>query len=157
MGELIEAWSRWFGGDPSLPDSYLWGLKIVWWGRLGKLFAFLGALTIVLDIIGADKLNRMVLSEDGHIRRVYLVLSGLAVAMSIVWAAVTHPYSDDEFPMEASTNPWVVLVVVVGITLTVVIWKALMWVFAHGRVANVVRIACLLFILVGFHFDLLAS
>ena len=32
----------------------MWGIKTLWWGRIAKIAALLGALVILLDIIGAD-------------------------------------------------------------------------------------------------------
>jgi hypothetical protein len=60
MGAVVtyfEAWSLWFSGQ--LTDNHtLWGLQILWWGRFGKLLAFISALVIVVDIIGAEKLRK---------------------------------------------------------------------------------------------------
>jgi hypothetical protein len=39
------------------PDAELWGIRVLWWGRLGKLAQLLGALTIVIEIIGPTRLR----------------------------------------------------------------------------------------------------
>jgi hypothetical protein len=30
---------------------------MIWWGRAGKIAAFLGGLTVVLDVIGPDRIR----------------------------------------------------------------------------------------------------
>lgn len=53
---LIDAWKAWLENSLSL-DVQVWGVSILWWGRLGKLAQFLGALTIIADIIGPARLR----------------------------------------------------------------------------------------------------
>ena len=39
-------------------DHYLlWGVNILWWGRLGKIVQCLGGLTIIAEIIGPNRLR----------------------------------------------------------------------------------------------------
>ncbi len=52
---LWDAWREWAAGRSTL-DLEVWGLEVVWWGRLGKILQFVGALTVVLDIIGPERL-----------------------------------------------------------------------------------------------------
>lgn len=54
---LLEAWRLWSEGK-SLTDYELWGLSILWWGRAGKVIQFLGGLTILLDLLGPERLRR---------------------------------------------------------------------------------------------------
>jgi hypothetical protein len=54
--DLLEAWRLWGSGQPTA-DLVLWGLPILWWGRIGKLAQFAGALTVVLDLIGPARLR----------------------------------------------------------------------------------------------------
>jgi hypothetical protein len=53
---LISAWRAWWEGSP-MPDLTVWGLRLLWWGRLGKMGEFLGGLTVLLDIIGSERLR----------------------------------------------------------------------------------------------------
>lgn len=53
---LFDAWKAWIKCT-SIQDSYLWGIKIIWWGRLGKIAQFLGGMTILVDIIGTDRVK----------------------------------------------------------------------------------------------------
>jgi hypothetical protein len=54
---LLEAWGRW-GDGKSLVGDQLWGVKILWWGRIGKGAEFLAAMTIIADVIGPDRIRR---------------------------------------------------------------------------------------------------
>lgn len=51
----LDAWMAWWGGK-TLIGTTLWGIPILWWGRIGKLMQFLGGLTVVLDLIGPERL-----------------------------------------------------------------------------------------------------
>jgi len=53
----LEAWKLWLAGQ-TVQDSLLWGAKILWWGRLGKVVEFLAATTIIADIIGPERLRK---------------------------------------------------------------------------------------------------
>ncbi len=55
-GGLFEAWRSWLSGD-QVQNSLLWGLKILWWARIGKVIQLLAALTIIADIIGPARLR----------------------------------------------------------------------------------------------------
>lgn len=54
---FAEAWSLWLAGQ-SVADFELWGRPMLWWGRAGKLVQFAGGLTVVLDLVGADRLRK---------------------------------------------------------------------------------------------------
>ena len=52
-----ETWKLWLSDN--LPaDAVLWGISIFWWERIGKVMQFLGATTIVADIIGPEKIRQ---------------------------------------------------------------------------------------------------
>lgn len=52
---LIEIWREWANGT-SVLHMELWGVDVLWWGRIGKVLQFVGALTVILDIIGPERL-----------------------------------------------------------------------------------------------------
>ena len=53
---ILGAWDLWV--HSRLADhEVLWGVTILWWGRLGKFAEFFGAALIVADIIGPEKLR----------------------------------------------------------------------------------------------------
>jgi hypothetical protein len=53
---LDDAWRHWLSGD-SLEQARLWGINILWWGRIGRLLEFAAALTIIAEIIGPERLR----------------------------------------------------------------------------------------------------
>ena len=53
---FFNAWHLWWQGSLTR-DFNLYGLGLLWWGRIGKAVAFIGALTVVLDLIGPDRLR----------------------------------------------------------------------------------------------------
>ena len=52
-----ETWKLWLSDNLSA-DTVLWGISIFWWERIGKVMQFLGATTIVADIIGPEKIRK---------------------------------------------------------------------------------------------------
>ncbi len=52
-----EAWKLCLSDNLSA-DAVLWGISIFWWERIGKVMQFLGATTIVADIIGPEKIRK---------------------------------------------------------------------------------------------------
>jgi len=53
---LIDAWRLWWSGA-SLLNFSLFGIPVLWLGRGGKVIEFIGAATIVADIVGPEKLR----------------------------------------------------------------------------------------------------
>lgn len=53
---LWDAWRVWLDGRPTA-DFQLFGVRVLWWARFGKIGEFVGALTVVLDIIGPTRLR----------------------------------------------------------------------------------------------------
>lgn len=51
-----EAWAAWLAGQ-QLSGHVLWGVSMVWWGRIGDILQAMGALTVLAEIIGADRLR----------------------------------------------------------------------------------------------------
>ncbi len=39
------------------PQDLIFGIKILWWGRIGKLLQFVSGLVIVTDLIGTDRIR----------------------------------------------------------------------------------------------------
>lgn len=52
----LEAWRLWFSGKP-LTGTHLWGLNIIWWGRIGKILEFVAAYSIITEIVGERRLR----------------------------------------------------------------------------------------------------
>jgi len=56
MHDYFELWRTWGDGQPTA-DLTLWGLKVLWWGRIGKMAQFIGAMTIILDLLDPERLR----------------------------------------------------------------------------------------------------
>jgi hypothetical protein len=52
----FECWSLWFQGH-TLQDKVLWGMSILWWGRLGRIVGLVSALAVLAEIIGPQRLR----------------------------------------------------------------------------------------------------
>jgi hypothetical protein len=52
----LEVWSVWSAGGSTTSMS-LWGLSLLWWGRIGKLMEFAAGLAVVLDLIKPESLR----------------------------------------------------------------------------------------------------
>lgn len=53
---LPDAFSLWLSGQ-NVSDKLLWGVEILWWGRFGKIISFFAGLTLIVEIIGLEKLK----------------------------------------------------------------------------------------------------
>jgi len=51
-----QAWGLWFDGQ-SVSGFRLWGLPVLWWGRIGKLGQFTGGLVAIIDIVGVARIS----------------------------------------------------------------------------------------------------
>lgn len=69
---IFAAWKLWLSGHlPS--DTMIWGVSVFWWGRLGKIMQFIGAITIIADIIGPEKIRSFGASLHTAITRANLI------------------------------------------------------------------------------------
>ncbi|MFC7616749.1 hypothetical protein ACFQV2_28130 [Actinokineospora soli] len=55
-GGLLDAWAQWWAGKDT-KDLTLAGVRLLWWGRGGKLLQFAGGLTVAIDLIGEARLR----------------------------------------------------------------------------------------------------
>lgn len=56
MGQLWDLWVRWWSGE-KVDGAHLWGLPVLAWARIGKGLQFAAGLTVVLDLVGPDRLR----------------------------------------------------------------------------------------------------
>jgi hypothetical protein len=54
---ILDAWRHWLAGDKIDENKLVWGLRLLWWGRVGKLMQFGAALAIVVEIVGPKRLR----------------------------------------------------------------------------------------------------
>ena len=168
----LEAWARWFGGDATLRDARLWGLPVLWWGRLGKSAAFLAGMTLILDIIGPERLRQFSARYVNKFRlRPGFEWSALLLAAAagafIVWATY-FPGKIEVLGLEITVFSIGFNTETAGIALAFSLallapavlqgfHQLLLYVFKHDALAQTVRTASLFLFVAGFHFDMLAS
>jgi hypothetical protein len=173
----------------------MWGLPVLWWGRVGKLVQFGGGLIVILDLIGSDRLSRaanVVRQKAKHVRRdsraslrgdprdfneqrygllVAIAFGGAATIVMFVLYVGGDVFS--EFRAWYEQQPFVALLTFIAVVLALCIvflvlalgllrtahlpFVALAWVFDSGRPGHPMRWVAFVVVLVGFHFDLLAS
>ncbi|MFJ1760207.1 hypothetical protein ACIOD2_07815 [Amycolatopsis sp. NPDC088138] len=51
-----QALGLWFDGR-SVSGYQMWGLPVLWWGRIGKLGQFTGGLVAIIDIVGVARIT----------------------------------------------------------------------------------------------------
>lgn len=208
---VVEAWSLWLSGRLS-PNTIILGISIFWWGRLGKVMQFVGAVTIIADIIGPEKIRSFGTSLHGAIT-VNVLLQFLKDCFEWYKIVFRHTlmkdYTDDVitakrpnqlkldilnylicflltvfvilltgleqtgwvFLVEAaiifgcllvSISPILTVITVIGaaisgLLINAVLIQPLAWILEHPSLDRLTKIASFLLLLVGFHFELLAS
>jgi hypothetical protein len=56
IAEYLYVWGVWSHGDAT-GHLRLWGLSVLWWGRIGKLLEFIAGLAVVLDLLDVNKMR----------------------------------------------------------------------------------------------------
>lgn len=209
---IVEAWTRWLSGELS-PHVTIWGVSIFWWGRLGKIMQFVGAITIVADIIGPEKIRRFGALLQGTVTSVILIqfLKDCFSWYTVMFRqTLMKDYIDEPLIVKKSFRPskldilnyfvsflltiaiifsiklqytgWIFLMAAViifscllvsiapiitvltiitligiGLILNSVFIKPLAWTLEHPSLDRFTKIISLLFLLIGFHFELLSS
>jgi hypothetical protein len=169
--DYADAWARWFDGDPSLRDASLWGLRVLWWGRIGKLAAFLAGLTLVLDIIGPERLRQF---SERYVQRhrrgagpgwsaVVAAVAGLVLGWAILFPGkvsflgMSFEIYTTGFTTVTAGIALVVSLALLAPTLLHGLRRVLIVVFENDALARTVQTTSLALFIVGFHFDMLAS
>jgi hypothetical protein len=159
----LDAWALWWPGR-QLTDHILYGVPVLWLGRLGKLLAFLAGTTNLLDVIGPARLmtwGRALRTERegpyfivGLLGVVLLGLLLLIVAVALVPSAVAVRLG----------APFLIALAVLAIYPTV--WLLLYEPSAvagfgalleRSRFERAVRVIAVPLFLLGFALDYLAS
>jgi hypothetical protein len=86
---LTEAWRLWAQGHLT-EDTVLWGLRLLWWARIGKLLQCAGGATIVAEIIGPDRLRVFGNSLHG---RFTLASAGKYMRDGLLWYRAMFKYA----------------------------------------------------------------
>ncbi|MEV0387048.1 hypothetical protein [Nonomuraea sp. NPDC050643] len=159
----LEAWRMWFDGKSTVGNNLL-GVPMLWWGRTGKIGAFLGGMTVVLDVIGPERIRQF----GERVRRVDpwadLPEKWLRVPSMIIWLIGAVPFGISAYVGGGSVE-WTIgvpmLVCYVAIAFAVVnpdaLAKLAAMMLENPVSERILRWIAVVLLIVGFHFDLLAS
>lgn len=170
----LDAWATWWDGQQVDPELGLGPLSVRWWGRLGKIAAFVGGGTVVLDLIGPDRLRQLPRAPRlGRVARTssrvwrYAMITFWVNGAFVLLAGLGFMLFEVVLGMDARllfgivigavVLVWVLLLVIAGSSLLLALPRALAAVLDTDRPAQVVRYLALGLLVVGFHLDLLAS
>ncbi len=162
----LEAWGLWFSGEQPPSDAVMGFMTVRWWGRVGKIAAFIGGATVILDLIGPDRLREISARSTKWSRRavssplqkfapLFVLLT--LTASTFTASVLTFPGIQDVARVAALLAVLLTLLIVSAMMTRVLILQLLADAFANERSERVVRWAAIAVLTVGFHFDLLAS
>lgn len=165
--DLFEAWGLWLD-NIQVNQHTLFGVSILALGRIGKVVSFVAGMTVILDLIGPERLQRFgrrTTSADvdtfrpWHMATMILVLPGAAVAL--FWYAVQDGYVTVSDTARTAVNMAFYGVVLVTLFLfpRVTNWviRGMGRLLQNPELEPRVRWGSVVLLMVGFHFDLLAS
>jgi hypothetical protein len=160
----LEAWQRWFAGQEIDPQLRLWFMSILWWGRVGKIATFIGGLTIILDLVGAERLQSIG-KHPSKMANVTLAVTGaVVVAFTALYNALPVHDLFDPLPWYLRIPLNTGIFAAVGGLGGLVLQPTAQWLarklgeeLAREKPAQGIRIAAAGLVVVGFHFDLLSS
>ncbi len=173
MDDLVSVWSIWAeGGKPTT----LWGVEILWWGRIGNIIQFVGALMVIAELIGPERLSEFFESAFIRVRPKlvlrlphFFVIWLLAIAFGFTFLVTEMA---NTFTCPPSGSPFCIFsglsTILVWVSWSVVATLAVPFlsIYSVGAVAGLLRhastekpfkVLSIVFVIVGFHFSLLAS
>ena len=153
----LDAWSLWFSGSQVPTNLRMGPLTILWWGRIGKLAAFIGAGTVILDLIGPERLRRIG-RETGPQPFDHVVTFRLLATPTIL-LIVTGAFLIAFWDHASSTFPPLLLITLLFVISPVsymLVLPLVSRILDRSKPGQLLRYAGVLLLLLGFHFDLLA-
>ncbi|MGR6923105.1 hypothetical protein ACU635_53375 [[Actinomadura] parvosata] len=169
--DLLDAWRMWLDGKQIARETWN-GWPILYWGRAGKIAAFLGGLTIILDLVGVERLSKVGLQARRLVWRkgqpqlneaLEVLLTVVIIAPVIaVHFAFGVPLVNELTDLPTVEHWGLLAAVFVGeyFAFGLVFTAAgffINWLFNGIAPGFVARLLATLLLVVGFHFDLLAS
>jgi hypothetical protein len=184
----LQAWWHWWHptAGMALGDLILWGYRILWWGRLGKLMEFMAGMLVVVDVVGPtrlkafgdsmhswfdtratfEKVRRLVawrndsVSNDLKVTGLFCFLI-IAIAASVISNNGAFAYFAVGLFLYLFSAVFIalggLLAFVSGWLLDSILIEPMAWILRHSDAERWVKALSAILILVGFHFDLLAS
>jgi hypothetical protein len=166
----FEAWQLWMSGKSTIGND-LFGIPMIWWGRGGKVVAFLAGLTVVLDAVGPERIRRWSESRrDFELSRSKAWRRAFHVTLAFVgaWELFSLPVYWN-FPMTNEVRlAWQTVSAISGLVMvlcltavTPQVARSSVRLFARllekPVAESVIRWSAIVLFVIGFHFDLLAS
>ena len=158
---FLDAWNLWCRGKLD-QETRLWHIPILWWGRGGKLAAFIGGATILLDLIGPDRIREFGkrVQEPGRLNRgssADALVGVIGIILATVITAVVSSIRDRQFPTLLAG----ILAGVVGLYVAPRIAQRVVLLVGslleRPRFERFTRWSAYALVIAGFHFDLLSS
>ena len=160
---LGEAWAAWFSGE-DIRLSSLWGVQVLWWGRIGKIIQLCVVLLGAIELIGAKRLNQFLRVLAGTTlsawtayrrRETFLFLFYFTSYFALIVLLVGKPNPGVMAIMLLALAP-----VPLGLFLHFVFVRILDRIailMTHDRAYAFAQLLLVVLFVIGFHFDLLAS
>jgi len=153
----------------------MWGLPILWWGRIGKILQFSGGAVVVLDLIGPERIVQLAERSKGRLkalraeavkrlrahpalmeRFIYLIV--LASLFGIYGLASVANSEFREYGIDVAIGYGGMAIGTILFFFGPYVTLLLMGkVLSLGRRANLARWIAFVLVVLGFHLDLLAS
>jgi hypothetical protein len=173
----LEAWRVWFGGQEVNPHARLWFMSVLWSGRAGKIASFIGGATVILDLIGPERLRQFALTQrERRARKLFdrrksshwvLVIIVMVLGAGSWLAILSEAFENQRLSgfelkflpvFELLPVAMVLILLIRVITFLVQEFSRLAArVLDTERPAQTLRYVAVGLLAVGFHFDLLAS
>lgn len=162
----VDAWLTWFSGQQVPGDLVLWGRTVRWWGRAGKIAAFIGGTTVILDVIGSQRLRAIAVKSEERQRRAVsspqrsfapLVVVIVSVATGFNAYTITFPANREATVLLALVAVLLILIMVCVMMTRVLALQLLALTLENESSERALRWTAIALLAVGFHFDLLAS
>ncbi|MEV0194871.1 hypothetical protein [Nonomuraea sp. NPDC050691] len=174
---LLDAWQLWLSGKSTLGTT-LCDIPMIWWGRAGKLLSFFAAATVLLDVLGPERLKQYAerserIDQRDHdnpdiiptkVRRVWGCLAFVLVPPIIIFGLAGMQLAFLYYRLLHERILWPIMLILGGYLYVIrfkVYLVATVSLFAsileHRHFASVIRLMGFIALAVGFHFDLLAS
>lgn len=149
----FQAWQLWANGNLALRDMSLWGVPIFWWGRVGKVFALLAGVTLILDIIGKERLARF---SSRYVKGEGALLALMFLAIGVGISTLTG-----KALMNLPDTWWRAVLIGLGLMVPAIPILFIGTLFSEAieknRITEVARWISVVLLVGGFHFDMLAS
>jgi hypothetical protein len=169
--DYVTAWRLWTMGNQELRNMILWDMPIFWWARVGKVFSLVSGAVIIVDLLGPRRLSFLWIFstyEDKFSSKLSTALfigGAITLALAIPTSAFISwgtfgslegpPPFSWSLDMPLSQSP--IYAISTVYLFCTIFGGVIAYSLVNNKFAPIARVLSLLFLLGGFHFDLLAS